>query len=248
MKKITALFALFSLIFAAGSSVAAPAPDSDWTPSLSAIVKDTQKSSDIPGRVTFVWWIPGVFWEVSLKQNNTSSPEEAENFMKIVRDYTLVLVVDGEMDDRAMANFRSEDEVVADVIFLDRSGMPVHSLPDSEVSNAFKGVLGSIRPVLSGIIGNMGENMVFLAFPAADAKGVPLADPYAEQTFSVVVRGEAFKWHLPLESLFAPVACEKCAAVCNGSWKFCPWCGTKLTKAGENAPEKKAEAPAPGSK
>src|SRR5215467_4966411 len=51
------------------------------------LVRETQKSSQEPGEVTLVWWLPEQFWRASLQQSPNVPPEQVDEFLKTVRPY-----------------------------------------------------------------------------------------------------------------------------------------------------------------
>jgi hypothetical protein len=44
-------------------------------PTLSEVLRETQKQSDAPGKVTVVWWLPEEFWTVSFQKGASLTKE-----------------------------------------------------------------------------------------------------------------------------------------------------------------------------
>ena len=93
-----------------------------------------------------------------------------------------------------------------------------------------------MRPVLSNMLGPMGENMRFFLFPAVDGSGTEIANPTSQNHFAVQLGDHHFRWRLPLGSLLPPKACPDDGQVLNGAWNYCPWHGTKLKPQAASAP------------
>jgi hypothetical protein len=228
---------LFALAFAlppvlsAQTPTAAPA-DSNST-KLDDITKETQKSVGGNGITGLVWWIPTEFWEESAIQEGTS-PEKARQIFAPMSEYTTVLIAVGKI---GIGNIKwySESELRLNTTLRDFEGTSYKPL--TEISSDAKGISSVVKPVLTNILGQMGENLQIMFFPSKTAKGAFIADPVREGSFSLAVvepsgqRQFLFEWRLPLTSLspakFCPIGKERVEA----NWKYCPWHGVKLPDA-----------------
>jgi hypothetical protein len=85
-----------------------------------------------------------------------------------------------------------------------------------------------MKPVFANMMGQFGQNTIFVVFPGKGADGDQLIDPYKEGQLSFVENGHSFSWRLPLGSLLPDETCPKCGEVLPGNYKFCPYDGTKL--------------------
>lgn len=231
-----ARFALFLLCFLVppqflqAQEPAAPAPSET---KIDAIIKETQQTvggKDITG---FVWWLPAEFWEESaIEQGNT--PEQARSSFAALHDYTMVIVAVGKVG-LGNINWRSEKEIRAGTSLRDSDGQVYQPL--QEISGDAQGIASIVRPVLSNILGPMGQNLQILFFPAKTAKGKLIADPTRASNFSVVLsnltaqKESEFSWRLPLTSLSPPKFCPAGKERVEANWKFCPWHGVPLDNA-----------------
>lgn len=204
---------------------------------LNDLTQETQKLSQNPGEMTLLWWIPEEFWRASMSQDPDVTKAKMEEFLKVIRPYTLLAVVDGTMGAFGGVTYKSEETIRGSVKIKDSQGRIYLPLAESAVSPDAKNMLQTIKPVIVNILGPMGQNMHFLLFPGNAKDGAPVIDPKKKGTFSVVLGEKDYRWRLPLDSLFPSTTCPKCGEVCKGSWAFCPWCGTKLTAA--SAPQPK---------
>ena len=86
-------------------------------------------------------------------------------------------------------------------------------------------------------LGEMGQNMNILFFPAKTRDGAPLADPQGNGSLFAVIRKvvgvdeRVFEWKLPLTSLSPPKFCPVGGEKVEASWIFCPWHGNRLIPA-----------------
>jgi hypothetical protein len=209
-------------LYAIGSAAAKNGVD------VVALTQETQKVSHKADEMTFVWWIPEEFWKASLAQQKLPA-DQAEAFLKVFRPYVIVAVVKSKMG--LNPSFESEEEVRAKTKVFDNQGKQCAMLSDSDVDETAKTFLnGMLKPVIAKTIGPMGSNMRIMLFSAKGADGKPVVDTTKKGQFKVVVAGEKFRWRLPFDSVLPKQTCSKCKEECKGSWLFCPWCGTKLTK------------------
>ncbi len=230
MKKLTRIPYLFLLLpallfFSSIGLVLAQ----DQRQELNSLIQETQKKSDRPGEMSFVWWIPQEYWQLSFSQNPTVTPEQAQKVLEVFRPYTIVAVVDGKASSMAGVTYRGEAEVHSSIKLKDKMGNIYLPLSDSEVSVDTKSFLGAMKPVLASVLGPMGQNMYFFVFSAQDKSGADIANAKQQGAFSVQLDGgREFKWNLPLSSLIPLKTCPTCNQKLNGAYKFCPWDGTKL--------------------
>jgi len=211
-------FSNISFVFAEGESQ-----------KLNSLIQETQKKSERPGEISFVWWMPQEYWQLSFVQNPTITPEQSEKVLSVFRPYTIVSVVDGKTNTSAGITYRSEGDIRSGIKLKDKSGTVYLPLADEQISVETKSFLAAMKPVLANVLGPMGQNMYFFVFPAQDSASADIANATKEGSFSVELgEGRAFTWELPLSSLLALKACPTCSRKLNGTYKYCPWDGTKL--------------------
>jgi len=195
---------------------------------LTALTQETQKISQKAGEVTFVWWIPEEFWKASLAQQKQLSAEQIEGFLKVLKPYIVVVAVKGKIG--LSSTFESEEFIRANTKVIDSQGNACSPLSDADVDAAAKGVLGMIKPMFANTMGALGKNMHIVLFSAKTADGRQVIDTKKRGQFKVAMANQELKWRLPFDSVLPKQTCPKCKEDCKGSWIFCPWCGTKLTK------------------
>ena len=201
----------------------------DQRQELNSLIQETQKKSDRAGEMSFVWWIPQEYWQLSFSQNPSITPDQAEKVLAVFSPYTIIAVVDGKTSSVSGITYRSETEVLSNVKLKDKNGNIYLPLPDNEVSVDTKSFLAAMKPVLANVLGPMGQNMYFFVFSAKDKAGADIANAKQEGAFSVQLDGgREFKWSLPLSSLIPLKTCPTCNQKLSGAYKFCPWDGTKL--------------------
>jgi len=215
--------------YALAQTTTAKSPNVD----VDELLKETQRSVSGGNAIGIVWWIPTEFWEASAIGQG-ATPENAKQTFDSLRQYTIVGVAAGKMGIGSV-NWDSENDVRANTVIRDSSGVNYKAL--TEISSDAQGLLSVMKPVLTNVLGPMGQNFQFLVFPAKAAAGNIIADPTKSGSFSVVItdllgpKESLFDWRLPLTSLspqkFCPVGHERVQA----DWKFCPWHGVKLDEA-----------------
>lgn len=216
------------------------APDTGET-KADAIIKETQQTVGGKDTTGLVWWLPVEFWEQSAIEGGTAPPQARANFAPL-RDYIMIIVAVGKVG-LGNINWRSEKEIRAGTSLRDSSGQPYGPL--EQISGDAQGISSVIRPVLSNILGPMGQNLQILFFPARTKSGNPIADPMRAGTFSVVLsnltaqKETEFSWHLPLTSFSPPKFCPVGKERVEANWKFCPWHGVPL----DNAPAPSSASP-----
>lgn len=197
---------------------------------LDDIIRDTQKQVSGKDVAGLVWWIPAEFWEVSAVQQG-STPEKAHETFVPMREYTMVIVAVGKVGIGSVTWF-PEADVRSNTTLRDADGQSYKPLTD--VSPDATGIASVVRPVLANTLGQTGQNLQIMFFPAKTAAGKMIADPTRAGSFSVAIENLAgpklstFEWRLPLTSLSPPRFCPVGKERVEANWKYCPWHGNKL--------------------
>lgn len=195
---------------------------------LNMLIQETQKMSQETDEMTLIWWIPEEYWQVSFAQDPTTTEAQTEEFLKVLRPYTLIAVVDGKMGAFGGVTYRPEADVRAGIQIRDSQGAYYLPLSKDKIDVNTNNFLSMMKPVFANMLGPMGQNMHFFVFPAVDKDGRKIAEVKKDGDFSVELDGREFRWRLPLSSLLLPKVCLKCKEKCSGAWHFCPWCGASL--------------------
>ena len=88
----------------------AEAPAAGSSVSLNALTEETQRISEDPERLGFVWWLPVEFWEATLASGSApSTPEQISAFTSNLRDYTSFAVADGTIGELGGVTWASEE-------------------------------------------------------------------------------------------------------------------------------------------
>jgi hypothetical protein len=195
---------------------------------INELTVETQRMAPETDKMTMIWWVPEEFWQAIFAQDPATTKAQAEEFLSALRPYTLFVVVDGNFGSFGAVNYKSEETIRETIQLLDAQGTSYRPLVNQNVGASTKNLLSIMRPILSNMLGQMGQNMHFFLFPAKNKAGQRLLDPRTEGSFSIKLAESAFKWRLPLGSLLAPKVCPVDGERLNGAWKFCPWHGGKL--------------------
>lgn len=218
-------------VFAGGQATAKPASIQDLD--FPGLVKETQQSPNEPGYAGLVWWIPTEYWEISAQRTGMSEEVAKQRFGPL-RKYTVVAVAVGKIG-IGNVNWISEPEVKENVLLRDSEGNTYP--PVQKLSGDAEGLVSILKPGFTNLLGNMGQNIQLLFFPASNKMARPIADPLAPGSFTVLVtklmngKDKALEWKLPLTSLSPPKYCPVGKERMQANWKYCPWHGVKLDEA-----------------
>ena len=195
---------------------------------INDLVSETQKMDQSTDEMVLVWWIPEEYWTTSFKDDPSMTEEQREEFISVLRPYTVIVAVEGKMGAFGGVTYRPEKEIRDSIKLVDRSGTSYKPLKDEDLSADARNFLGMVKPVFENMLGPMGQNMHFIMFPAKGSDGKLIASAKEEGSFTVVTGGKDFKWRLPLGSLLPPKVCPVDGEKLSGAWKYCPWHGAKL--------------------
>lgn len=202
----------------------------DVTVSLRDLIRETQLSTPDPAALATVWWLPNEYWEAALASDPTAPPELAKKVVEVVGSYTMIAAIDGKIGPFGGIEFKPEAEVRSSISIVDSGGQAYYPIAASAINADTKNLLGALKPILTNMLGPMGENMNFFLFEGKDEKGGRLFDPRKDGRFMLKMGEKEFKWRLPLGSLIPAKTCPKCGETLSGAYRFCPWCGSPLTE------------------
>ncbi len=216
--------AAIGFIFGAGQK----APAQDQKIDATELIRDTQKSSNAGGGIDMAWWIPDEFWKVSLANRPNSTPEQQEMLLKVVHPYFIVGIISGKSGLFGAITFRPGAEIRDLVQLKDNEGNIYKPLADDKIDASVPALLGLMKPVMARAMGPMGENLNFFVFEGTKKDGTRRYDPLKDGGFEIDFGERVFKWKLPLNSLLPKQKCPVCGEILSGTYKYCPYDGTKL--------------------
>ena len=195
------------------------------------LTRELQHSDD--DGIVVAWWLPSEFWAVALANQKTLTAVQIEEFMKILRQYTLIAVVDGEVGGAAI-DFQERDAVAKSltVELVDGTGKSRKVVPVESVPEDLKPLFTILVPAMGAAMGNLGRNLHFFVFldQVGDSR---LFSPYEPGAVVVKLSGRARRPDVsltierPLDSLLVPRLCAN-GKPAHVSWNYCPWDGEKL--------------------
>lgn len=193
---------------------------------VQAIVADTQWLSRSDKSMRFVWWIPPAFWRSSMPGG--TSREQVEQLVRILSPYTLIAVAQGEVGPLGIVTWTDEEAIRSRLTILDATAREYAPVASDQINADARTIAAVLKPVLSNLVGPMGQNMYFVYFPSLTPAGTPIVDPLVEGSFTVKMGGEVHRWRLPLGSLLPQKVCPVDGERLNGAWKYCPVHGKEL--------------------
>jgi hypothetical protein len=205
-----------------------PAKEPEFDPQ--AMVKETELLDTRNHKMGLFWWVPTEFWETSLRKQGFSA-ESAKKAFAPFKKYNLFIVAVGDMGVGNISWMKAED-IKKRVLLRDQQGNTY--TPADEVPEDAASIVDVMKPMLKNMMGNLGEGMQFLLFPAVDGAGKAFADPYKSSEIYLDVAdimgtaSSTYTWRLPLSSLSPAKYCPAGKERMEANWKFCPWHGVKL--------------------
>jgi hypothetical protein len=235
---VAALCAVPALTVAATDTAPAQAAD---VVDYAALTRDLTLTRNVDGRLTMTMWMPEEFWRASFKNGGGLTDQGIAQYIAVIHPYTLVAVLDAQ---RGITAFRytDMDTIVSEVTIEDAHGTTYSPLPLDSVAEDMKNLIQIMRPLLSNMMGAVGQHMEILVFPSMDKAGQLIADPKKEGSLTVHLGDIALRYRLPLGSILPPSLDPKTGESFPGSYHFNPYTGSKLV---QRPPDTHA-VPAPG--
>src|SRR5690348_7018404 len=130
----------------------------------SVLIRELQQMSNDEG-IVVAWWMPTEFWEVALSNEKSLTPAQMEEVMKVLRQYTFIAVVDGEVGGAAI-DFKDRAAVAKamSVEVLNGAGKSRKVAPVDPVPEDVQPLLTVLVPAMGAAMGNLGRNLHFFVF------------------------------------------------------------------------------------
>jgi hypothetical protein len=223
---ITALSAFPVLSTAAIETAPTPGPNAV---DLSALARDLTLNRNADGRITMALWMPDEFWRATFQNSGRMTDRAITDYIAVVHPYTLVAVVDAQQGITAF-RYTDPETLLNEVTLEDSHGAAYNALAPDSVSEEIRNLIQIMRPLLSSMLGALGQHMEFLVFPSADKAGRPIADPKSDGSLTVHLTNIALRYRLPLGSVLPPSMDPKTGESFPGSYHFNPYTGSKLVQ------------------
>ena len=193
---------------------------------ITKLIHETQHMVQGNNNMNMVWWIPNAFWEETLKQSPQMTEELREQFLAVLEDYSVFVIINVDTGVFGGMTAKSREMIIENTEL--RIGEELIELvaPESMSSDAANFFM-MMKPMMAPMMGQMGEGMVFLAYPN-HKDGQKLIDPLEEGSFTVTSFGESFHWRLPLGSLMPPMYDLESGESFPGNYRFNPFTGSEL--------------------
>ena len=185
-------------------------------------------------QLLYTWWIPCEYWKVFFARDATMSEMDKKMAIDVLENVSLLGVAKADVSQFGAVDFHSKIDVSdhMDISYRNADNRRQKILPMRNIDPDIDMLLRSITPMLSNIMGEMGENLHFYVLDDRSGNGRRIIDPYKSGELTLQFTGENNRVmtgiiEMPLDTLHVP---RKCLNGRNAhiSWKFCPWTGTKL--------------------
>ncbi|MET0280228.1 MAG: hypothetical protein ABW278_03760 [Steroidobacteraceae bacterium] len=193
---------------------------------LQQLVMETQRVTTADGIVQLVWWLPHQFWEESMKSNAAIPAAARDQILTTFGDYTMLAMMRATAGLTGITDGVSKDELLKN-LSVDVDGKKLEPLPPDQLSPVAQLLLAQLKPAMASMVGQLGENLEFVVFPAK-VDGKPLLDAAKAGNFTVKLYDQTATWRLPLGSLLPKRSDRKTGEQFPGNYNFNPYTGDKL--------------------
>ena len=221
---------LFGIVFLTSSITLAQSEKDLEHVSLDEFIAEMQIDVGSNEEISMVWTIPIEFWILSFMSDTMTSDYQKQSLIETLRPYYIVAVVDGKFGLFGSVEYSSMDSIQKSLeVTVD--GAVHRPLKDSYLPTEVQILLSSFKPLLSSMLGMMGENMHFFVFNDRNAKDKRILELYEfgnDIQFEYLNKKVSLK--TPVGALLKKKKCPVDGEEYNGGWKFCPYHGELLKK------------------
>lgn len=206
---------------------------------IDELMSDTQKTGGGIGSSEMIWWLPPQLWAYVLDQQSAgakgaakqANQEVSRQFQDLFSRHTVIaaLRINNQEPD---ISFTSEAELRSQLQLVDMHGGVHRPIADDKVDPALKGLLNTMRPMFTSMIGPAGENMQFYVFAGRTADDKPVADPLGDGKMLVRLSRSEFSFRLPLGGLLPARRDPANGETFPGGYRYNPYTGAELQAVG----------------
>lgn len=219
------LFAGMMMTAAVRAAESAPA---NFDVQIDQLLRETQKTSPSTDTVDLVWWIPPQFWASVLADNADVPDKTRAEIQEIFAQYTVVAAVKGSIGNFGVDKFTSDEEMRAQLRLVDPQGTSYAPIAADKLDSRLVVMVQILKPLMANVVGQMGTNLNFYAFPAKAQDGKPVADPLGTGKLTIKLGSEEYAFRLPLGSLLPPRHDPASGEAFPGSYRYNPYTGAAL--------------------
>jgi hypothetical protein len=182
------------------------------------------------GKLDMVWWIPTEFWEASFKRSGTVPQRQREEMIATIDNYIIVAAIEGSVDSLGAMTSTSKEDMEKRVLLLVGKER-LTTIPESELTPGARNFIQIMKPIITNMLGQMGQGLHMVAFKSKDENGKPFVDPKLPGQISIKVGDKSFDFRLPLATLLPARVDAESGERFPGSYNFNPFTGKKLVGA-----------------
>ena len=202
---------------------------------IDQLLRETQQTSPSTDTVDLVWWIPPQFWASVLADNADVPDTTRAEIEEIFGQYTVIAAVKGNLGNFGVDKFVSDDDMRTQLRLVDPYGVSHSPIAADKLDSRLTVMVQILKPLMANVVGQMGTNLNFYAFPAKTQDGRPVADPLGTGQLTVKLGTEDYAFRLPLGSLLPPRHDPASGEAFPGSYRYNPYTGAALQVTPANA-------------
>src|SRR5580692_3559419 len=96
--------------------------------------------------LTLVWWIPEQFWKANFASSQTLTETQQERFLRVLRPYTLVVVIHGDVGGLGAITYHDEKSIRKELKLVDQAGKAYTPLAPEDYSPDLDNFVTMMRP------------------------------------------------------------------------------------------------------
>jgi hypothetical protein len=192
------------------------------------MLADFMRTEQADKHMTMGFWMPYEYFEAANQNKSDMAAAGLLPVKRLLQRYMLVVVVDCQMGDFGGLTPTPEPQVRAETTLIDSHGDKHVPLAPETLDADVQGLINVMRPMLAGMLGQLGRNMQIFVFDATMQNGDPIADPLQPGRFTLAVGEHHLAWRLPCGSLLPRKACATCGESFSGAFLYCPYDGHSL--------------------
>ncbi len=145
-------------------------------------------------------------------------------------DCFAVAIVDAEITSYGTIVPKERAEVFNAISSSVMHGSEMKPLADDEISGDASNAFLMMNPLLTKMLGQVGQGLEFVCFNGRNSKGQKIVYPAKQGNFTVKYGNSEYRWRLPLGSLLPDKYDNETGEKFSGNYIFIPFTGNKLAE------------------
>jgi hypothetical protein len=196
--------------------------------SVDEVLEEIFKTENNLDSLKMVVWFPTEFWYLANKDTPDFDTIAVQIIEDLAKDYVIIGALDGILSTEGSL-YKNETQLKKVIQLIDQNEKAYFPLSEMQVPKSLTNIIGSMKPMFTNMIGEMGAGLNFYFFNVKDGNEMKLISATREGKFTIKLDSVLFSYNLPLTAFLPQKFRPHDQSKMKPQWIYCPFHGNKLS-------------------